>query len=280
MKKILMVMLCFVFSVSTSIPSVSFASASYSPNHNKFKIRHASSASHQGEKLTIAANNTEKAIPDFNEENEFEEDFETVETIADPLEAYNRPTYAFNDKVYFYLLKPVAAKYKVIVPEGGRISIAKCFSNIYAPVRLVNCSLQGNHKGAFTEFSRFVINTTIGIAGLFDPAKSLFHLEIQEENFSQTLGCFTGPGFYLTLPFLGPSSLRGSIGSAVDLLIVPTIYVLLNYSYIYTGVSVFRAINQTSLTLGEYEDLKRAALDPYISIRNAYYQHQEDLVQR
>ena len=280
MKNFLLPIICVVFSVFVSVPSASSASSSYSKNDNNVKIIHPSSASHQGKGLTIVANSIKEGTPAPEDDLEFDNDLEPIETIADPLETYNRPFYGFNDKVYFYALKPVAKGYKTVLPEKARISIDKFFSNIYAPIRLINCSLQGNHKGAFNEFSRFAINTTLGIAGFFDPAKSLFKLETQEEDFSQTLGCFMGPGFYLNLPFLGPSSFRDTIGAAVDLLIVPTLYVLYNYSYIYTGARILKTINQTSLSLGEYEDLKRAALDPYISVRNAYYQHREDLIKR
>ncbi|MBN2466950.1 MAG: VacJ family lipoprotein [Deltaproteobacteria bacterium] len=234
---------------------------------------------HTKEVMTVAQN-IEDTQSVSEEETAFEQDFGTTETIPDPFETYNRPFYSFNDRLYFYVLKPTAQGYASILPERARISIKKFFYNLYFPVRFVNCALQGKSTGAFTELSRFTINTTLGIAGFFDPATSLFKLEMEDEDFSQTLGCFMGPGFYINAPFSGPTSVRDSVGAVVDLLIVPTWYVLQNYSYIYTGVKVFQAINNTSLAIGEYEDLKRSALDPYISLRNAYFQHREDLIKR
>lgn len=210
-----------------------------------------------------------------------EPESEPVERISDPLESMNRKFFTFNDKLYFYVLKPVARGYGKILPKRVRLSIQDFFLNLYSPIRMVNCGLQGDPKGAATELARFVTNSTIGVAGLFDPAKSLFKLEMHEEDFGQTLGCYTGPGVYLNLPFLGPYSFRDGIGFMVDMFIVPSYYVLL-YCPWYTTVApqALEKVNTTSLTIGEYEELKNAALDPYVAVRNAYYQHREDLIKR
>ena len=144
---------------------------------------------------------------------------------------------------------------------------------------MINCGLQCKFKGASTELARFGINTTLGAVGFFDPAKNWFHLEMQEEDFGQTLGCYKGPGFYLNLPFVGSTSLRDGIGSLVDMCIVPSIYVLTHYGFPYvTGAEFLEIINRTSLRIGDYEELKRAALDPYIAVRDAYNQHREGLI--
>ncbi|HQO77717.1 MAG TPA: VacJ family lipoprotein [Thermodesulfobacteriota bacterium] len=222
--------------------------------------------------------------PALDNDDEFYDPFgydeEQADTIADPIQSVNRPLYVFNDKVYFWLLKPAAQGYGHVMPEPARQSVKKFFFNLRGPIRFVNCLLQGKGCGAVNELSRFTVNTTVGILGFFDPATNWFHLQTSEEDFGQTLGRHMGPGFFLTVPFKGPSSLRDSVGSLVDLLIVPTWYVISNYGLLYTGVQVFEAVNETSLTIGEYEDLKAGAIDPYIAIRDAYYQHREDLIER
>jgi phospholipid-binding lipoprotein MlaA len=105
-------------------------------------------------------------------------------------------------------------------------------------------------------------------------------MDTEENDFGQTLASWKGPGFYFNNFFLGPSSLRDTVGMLVDLLIVPSWYVLWNYNYVYTGVKAFEIVNRTSLKIGEYEALKRSALDPYVSVRDAYYQYREDLIKR
>ncbi|HMK51793.1 MAG TPA: VacJ family lipoprotein, partial [Thermodesulfobacteriota bacterium] len=121
---------------------------------------------------------------------------EAVATIADPLEPVNRAFFHFNDKLYFWVLKPIATGYKTIIPEDGRIGVRNFFSNLTTPVRLVNCLLQANPKCAGTETLRFVLNTTIGVVGLFDPAKKRFNIEKQDRDFGQTLGIWgMGPVF-------------------------------------------------------------------------------------
>jgi phospholipid-binding lipoprotein MlaA len=207
---------------------------------------------------------------------------EPVEAVADPIEPVNRAFFHFNDKLYFWVLKPVATGYKAVIPEDGRIGVRNFFSNLTTPVRLVNCLLQANPKCAGVETLRFALNTTIGVAGLFDPAKKRFNLEKQDKDFGQTLGIWgMGPVFYIDLPILGPSSLRDGLGYAVDTSFNPQTYLAI-YSvaagFISTGGWVLDKINEASLTLGEYEDLKKAALDPYIALREAYSQYRQNKI--
>ena len=209
---------------------------------------------------------------------------EAAETIADPIEPVNRAFFYFNDKLYFWVFKPVATGYKAIIPEDGRLGVRNFFSNLATPVRLVNCLLQANPKCAGTETLRFVLNTTIGVAGFFDPAKKRFHLEKQDKDFGQTLGIWgMGPVFYMDLPILGPSSLRDGLGFAVDASLNPQTYLafyFVIYSYANTGGWVLDKINEASLTLGEYESLKKAALDPYIAVREAYHQYRQNKIKK
>ena len=100
----------------------------------------------------------------------FEEEGEEVTTIADPLQPFNRAMYHFNDKLYFWFLKPAARGYNHIFPEELRIHVRNFFTNLLFPVRFVNSLLQGNLNGAAVELSRFVVNSTLGLGGLFDPS--------------------------------------------------------------------------------------------------------------
>lgn len=207
---------------------------------------------------------------------------EPISMIADPLEPVNRAFFHFNDKLYFWVLKPVATGYKAIVPEDGRIGVQNFFSNLTTPIRLVNCLLQANPKCAGTETLRFVLNTTIGVAGLFDPAKKRFNLEKQDKDFGQTLGIWgMGPVFYMNLPILGPSSLRDGLGYAVDASFNPQTYLAAYYviaEFVNIGGWVLDKVNETSLRIGEYEDLKKSAIDPYIALKDAYHQYRQNKI--
>ena len=207
---------------------------------------------------------------------------EPTVAIPDPLEPVNRAFFRFNDKLYFWVLKPVATGYKAVIPEDGRIGVRNFFSNVATPVRLVNCLLQAKFKGAGNETVRFVLNTTLGIAGFFDPARKTFKIEKQEADFGQTLGIWgMEPVFYIDLPILGPSSLRDGLGYVGDLAFDPRTY-LSYYFWIATvvnaGTWTLDKVNEASLTLGEYENLKKAAVDPYIALREAYSQYRRNKI--
>lgn len=200
-------------------------------------------------------------------------------TISDPIEPWNRAMYKFNDKFYFWVLKPVAKGYSFIIAEPGRVAIHNIYDNAREPISIVNNFLQLKVKQAGIEFSRFLINTTIGIAGIWDPAKKWCHLKPYPEDLGQTLGYYgLGYGFYIVWPFLGPSSVRDSIGYGGDLFLNPLDYI--NPFYVPYAIEVHRTVNETSLHIGDYEALKKAALDPYLAMRNAYAQHRYEKVNK
>ncbi|HWI40304.1 MAG TPA: VacJ family lipoprotein [Verrucomicrobiae bacterium] len=199
------------------------------------------------------------------------------DTIADPLEPWNRAMYHFNDKLYFWVLKPVAQGYNVVAPEPVRISVRNFFFNLTMPIRFVNSLLQGKVGAAGTELGRFGINTTVGIAGLFDVAQSAFDLSPQKEDFGQTLGFYGMPGvFYIVWPVLGPMTLRDTIGFAGDLFLDPVNY--LGNPWISAGIHAYDRVNDTSLKLGQYEDLKKDAFEPYSAVKDAYVQYRKGLI--
>jgi phospholipid-binding lipoprotein MlaA len=212
------------------------------------------------------------------QEAETEEAVEDV-TIADPIEPVNRVVFEINDKVYFWVLKPAAQGYNFVVPEPVRISVRNFFRNVAMPIRFVNSLFQGKFKGAGTELARFGINTTIGLVGFFDVAKSRFDLNPQNEDFGQTLG-FYGMGglMYIVWPLLGPSTVRDTIGLAGDTFLNPVSYI--DPFEAAFGVRAFEQINKTSLELGTYEDLKAASVEPYIGVRDAYIQHRQGQINK
>lgn len=192
-------------------------------------------------------------------------------SIPDPLEPLNRAVFTFNDKAYFWVMKPVAQVYGAVIPELARVSVKNFFANVTMPIRFVNNLLQGKLRNAGVELLRFTINTTLGMGGLFDTADG-FSLRPHNEDLGQTLGTYgLGQGFYLVLPILGPSSLRDAAGLAGDSFLDPVNYV--DGWEVVLGAKTLKAENAVSLRIGQYEELKESALDPYVSFRNGYAQY-------
>lgn len=219
-------------------------------------------------KETVETGETEEYYSDL-----FETPEEEVIRIADPLQPLNRGIFWVNDKLYFYLLKPVARAYR-LVPEPARVSISNFFLNLDTPIRLVNCLLQGKFNAAGTEFLRFVINSTAGIVGLFDPAKKYGGFTRKEEDLGQTFGYYgIGQGFYLVLPVLGPSSARDGVGWVGDLFLDPWTY--LDNTSLYLAVKAVDIETEISLDKDTYEQITKESLDPYVTLRNAYAQHRQ-----
>ena len=137
-------------------------------------------------------------------------------------------------------------------------------------MRFVNDSFQGRVADAITVLGRFLLNTTIGIGGLFDPARKE-GLKTKDEDFGQTLGHYGfGPGPYLVLPVLGPANVRDGVGKVADLFLDPTTYLLTTPEDL--GAKGTDMENGLSLDKDTYEAIKRDSLDPYLFIRNAYDQ--------
>jgi phospholipid-binding lipoprotein MlaA len=215
----------------------------------------------------------------FEEELDFlEEEGEEVVTIADPLEPFNRAVFHFNDKLYFWFLKPAARGYNYVFPEDLRICVRNFFVNLLFPVRFVNSILQGNFRGAGIELSRFMVNSTLGLGGLFDPSSRGLNLPMQEEDLGQTLGVYRmGHGVFLTVPVLGPYTVRSLLGWVGDTYLDPVTWYVDPLLWRW-GVKGYKKFNEVSLTLGDYEALKEAAIDPYVAIRNAYVQYRNTKV--
>ncbi len=224
--------------------------------------------------LLITAHLVSAAAAPFQDDDLYAEEDEYAQsvTIADPIEPWNRAMYQFNDKLYFWVLKPAAQGYSFVIPEPGRVAVHHIYDNIRAPIRIVNNFLQLKIKQSGVELGRFLINTTMGIAGIWDPAKDWYDLNPYPEDLGQTLGHYgLGNGFYIVWPFLGPSSVRDSFGRGGDLFLNPVNYI--RPIYVPYAIEAHQTVNETSLHIGDYEALKQAALDVYVSLRDIYVQN-------
>ena len=207
-------------------------------------------------------------------------DGEPITLIADPLEPWNRFMFQVNDRLYFWLLKPVAQGYRWAVPAMMRRGIKNFFYNLAAPVRLANNLLQGRPRAAGAELGRFIVNTTEGILGLGDPASRYPELVIPTEDLGQTFGRYgIGNGFYLVWPLLEPSSLRDTFGRVGDAFMDPISIFNIVETEVWLGLRGLEVVNDTSFRIGDYETLKEAALDPYDALRNGYIQRRNRQVQ-
>ncbi len=191
----------------------------------------------------------------------------------DPWQRMNRGIFWFNDRADHYVVEPVATGWDMIVPTRAERSISNFFANLRFPVVMTNDLLQGKPMAAAVDVSRFMVNTTFGLAGLFDPA-SIWGLQRHEEDFGQTLGVWgVPPGPYLVLPLLGPSNPRDTAGIPVDYALSITPLVLNGFWW--TGAGVVNIVNTRAQVLDQVRQAKQASVDYYVFARNAYYQHRK-----
>ena len=229
------------------------------------------------EVATVADEVTDNDLDEIDELDEWSSD--TAETeVYDPIEPVNRFFFQFNDKLYFWGIKPLAQGYSWLVPQFMREGIENFFMNVLTPVRAANCILQLDFQGVETEFARLLINSTVGVAGFMDPAYDIWAIDRVEEDFGQTLGNYgVSSGPYLVLPFLGPSSPRDGIGMLIDSYLNPVNYYLTSFTE-QAAMRGTNLVNKTSLKIGEYESLKESSIDPYIALRSAYIQYRDNLI--
>lgn len=194
----------------------------------------------------------------------------TVDPNADPYEGFNRQMFAFNDSVDRAVLEPVAKGYRAVTNEPVRAGVTNFVTNLGEPVTFANQVLQGKIPDAGATVGRFVVNTTVGIAGIFNPAQSM-GIERTKEDFGQTLGVWgVGSGPYLVLPFLGSSSPRDLVGSGTDIAMNPLTYAQFDGDDA-TRVGVV-VLNGLSAREGAIEtvDNVREQVDPYVTVRRFY----------
>jgi len=185
----------------------------------------------------------------------------------DPLEAVNRKVFWFNDKVDFFVLEPLAHCWDKIAPKSAQSSINNFFVNLRWPISFVSNLLQGKLRAAGTETARFVINSTAGVLGLFDPA-TRWGIEERHEDLGEAFGKWGIPsGPYLVVPLFGPSTPRDGVGSIAEIPLSPTYYAQEPYAW-YAG----DLVNWRALNLEEIAKAKERSFDWYVFVRNAYLQ--------
>lgn len=197
--------------------------------------------------------------------------------VWDPLEKVNRAMYSFNDAIDSAVLRPVAKGYDKALPAALKTGVANFFNNAFEPTTVLNDLLQGKPGQALSDTGRFVVNTTIGVVGIFDVASGM-GLERHVEDFGQTFAKWgLNPGPYLVLPLLGPSNLRDATGTGI----------YFGYTYPFSNISddatrysvyALEIINYRAQLLGASDVLDQAALDPYLFVREAYNQRRLDLI--
>lgn len=195
------------------------------------------------------------------------------EAGSDPFESVNRGIFSFNEFVDSILLKPVAQGYQAIVPEYGRERVSNVLRNLKMPVVFANSVLQGDPENAFSSLWSFTLNSTLGIAGIFDFAGTNTDLKVRKEDFGQTLGKWgVGSGSYVMLPILGPSSTRDTIGLVVDAVSDP--FNWMDNEIVITR-TVVSAIDARAENLELVDDVYKTSLDPYATFRSGYLQRRQ-----
>lgn len=194
----------------------------------------------------------------------------------DPLEPYNRAVYSFNDGIDRAILRPVAAGYQKITPEPVDRGITNFFGNIADVTSVANNILQFKMSRAGSDVGRIFINSTVGILGFIDVATNV-GLPSYKEDFDQTLGYWgIAPGAYFVLPLLGPSTIRGTIGRAGDVVTSPLFNV--REEEVNWALAGLDLVDRRANLLAAGRILDDAALDPYSFVRDAYLQRRLNLV--
>lgn len=210
-----------------------------------------------------------------------EDDLDTysAQQVGDPLQPLNRVTFQINHGIYKLLLNPLCKVYETVVPKPGRQGIYNFFENVRLPIRLVNNLLQGNLPRAGQEAGRFLVDSTVGVAGIGRPSNHMPLLaDVPPADTGQTFakwGIANGP--YIVLPLLGPSTARDTVGVAGDYALNPLTWVSIVYGSVEWIIAIPAA--GTLRTVPEQIDLYNTvtddALDPYLAARSAYIQNRD-----
>jgi phospholipid-binding lipoprotein MlaA len=199
-----------------------------------------------------------------------------VETQSDPLEGFNRVMFGFNEVVDRVVLEPTARAYRAVIPRPVRRGVSNVLANLATPVTLTNDILQANPEAAANTFKRFMVNSTLGIGGIFDHATGL-GVPAHREDFGQTLGTWGIKGNpYIVLPLLGPSNPRDMVGIVADTAVNPMTWVL--YDAPVWERSIPMGAEMTSSregVLDDYDNLRKNSPDLYASVRDLYAQKRQ-----
>jgi phospholipid-binding lipoprotein MlaA len=212
----------------------------------------------------------------LSEDDLFEDDFDEIQTISDPFEGLNRSIFKFNDFVYMKILGPVAQCYHTVVPDPVETGFHNFFDNLKYPVRLAGNLLQLKVEESVEETGKFLVNTTIGIGGFHKASDSFPALNPPVEDLGQAFGAWGfGEGFYIVIPFLGPSNVRdllGRIGDRYpDIIATPwTVLDDLGDQYIVGAVDL---VTDSPRLMYRYQIFTESAIDPYTAMKDGFTQY-------
>ena len=198
--------------------------------------------------------------------------------MPDPFEDYNRVMFDLNENFYDNIMGPVVREYRDFVNEDIRIGIANIFDNAMAPLKLVSSFLQGDIDKTGRVIARTIINTTIGLGGMFDVADSAFDIKDVNEDLDQVLGVYGVPtGPYIMLPLFGPSYARNIFGRAAGIFLSPTYHFAPGVE-VGGALTVTDQVNDTSFIVDDIEQMDDSTVDKYESVRDFYGQYRDVLV--
>jgi len=206
---------------------------------------------------------------------EYDENEHTPAGFPDPFEPCNRKVLLFNEELDRWVLNPITRIYRFLMPGPIKQGLRNAAANLNSPVIFANDLLQLEPHAAAETLWRFVINSTVGVAGLFDVG-ALLSVPRHSSDFDQTMAIYGAPsGPFLMLPVLGPTTARGSLGLVVDLLFRPTAYILgpadqLTFTIIHGGGA---GLATREAVFDQLQALHESAVDYYAALRNAYYQN-------
>ena len=216
---------------------------------------------------------------DADQVNTDSEDFETTtieDEIYDPFEPVNRAIFSFNNVADRIVLEPIAKGYKKL-PSPIQSGLNNFLSNLRAPLVVVNQLLQGQAENAVQSSGRFIVNSTVGVFGLFDVAEKI-GLEEKEEDYGQTLATWgVGDGFYIVLPLFGPSNLRDTSGMVLTMLTDPinAYAVSEGEAWLVPMRTAVNAVDTRSQIIDEVNALRDNSVDYYAAVRSSYYQNRK-----
>jgi phospholipid-binding lipoprotein MlaA len=207
--------------------------------------------------------------------------------ISDPFTGINHAIFRFNDGVYDLALRPFAHTYERVVPKPVQHGLTNFFTNLKFPVRFVSSVFQAKPKRAALETGKFVINSIWGLAGFMRASDSIPALTgVPGEDLGQTFGVWgMGPGPYLVIPVLGPSTLRDFVGFIGDAELSPINWLAIvpdsRYDTVWRATAqMIDVVNTLPGTVRTYDSLHDAAVDPYVSMRNGYIQYRAAAVKK
>ena len=229
-----------------------------------------------GSDSPVAAKNA--ALPSDDAFEDYDDD---TQLIADPFESWNRFWFGFNDILLLQIIKPVYTGYTYVMPQEFRSGLSNFLHNLQMPIRFINSVLQGEFAQATVEMGRFIVNSTVGMGGFIDVTKDkkvLVPINPREADFGQTLATWgVGEGFYLVLPFFGPSTARDTVGLAGDYAASPLFWAVEPVGPVDLGSAMAATVglrfNDMGSAINTYEALTKSAVEPYIAAREAYVKY-------